>query len=116
MAITREQERAAPRAWRGVAWAYALATALLFGTAPATLAIASNGLVFSLRRRLPARQIFFNVGSLSVTMWVAGRTFFSLAHVQPLALSEARRWSAAPRGRIRRRWRSASCSCSSSAA
>ena len=73
----------------GIDDTFLMATALLFGTAPATLAIASNGLVFSLRRRQPAKQIFFNVASLSVTMWVAGRTFFSLAHVQPLALSEA---------------------------
>src|SRR5207344_3412178 len=51
----------------GIDDTFLMATALLFGTAPATLAIASNGLVFSLRRRLPVRQIVFNVASLSVT-------------------------------------------------
>ncbi|HET6957035.1 MAG TPA: HD domain-containing phosphohydrolase [Vicinamibacterales bacterium] len=73
----------------GIDDTFLIATALLFGTAPATLAIASNALIFSLRRRQPPRQIFFNVASLAITMWVAGRTFFALAHVQPLALSGA---------------------------
>src|SRR5262252_6319826 len=71
----------------GIDDTFLMATALLFGTAPATLAIALNGLIFSLRRRQPLRQLFFNVASLSITMWVSGRTFFALAHVQPLALS-----------------------------
>jgi len=73
----------------GIDDTFLMATALLFGTAPATLAIAINGFIFSLRRRQPPRQMFFNISSLALTMWVAGRTFFSLAHVQPLTLSGA---------------------------
>jgi putative nucleotidyltransferase with HDIG domain len=73
----------------GIDDTFLMATALLYGTAPATLAIGINGLIFSLRRRQPQRQLFFNVASLAITMWVAGSTFFLLARVQPLALSEA---------------------------
>jgi len=73
----------------GIDDTFLMATALLFGTAPATLAISANALLFTMRRRQPANQVLFNVAGLAITMWVAGRTFFSLADVQPLALSGA---------------------------
>jgi putative nucleotidyltransferase with HDIG domain len=69
----------------GIDDTFLIATALLFGTAPATLAICGNALIFSMRRRQPAHQGWFNGTSLAITMWVAGRTFFSLAGVPPLA-------------------------------
>jgi putative nucleotidyltransferase with HDIG domain len=73
----------------GIDDTFLIATALLFGTAPATLAITGNALVFSMRRRQPARQVLFNSASLAITMWVAARTFFLLAGVEPLAANGA---------------------------
>ena len=69
----------------GIDDTFLIAMALLFGTAPATLAIAGTALVFSLRRRKPMVQLTFNVAALGIAMWVAGRTFFALARVEPLA-------------------------------
>ena len=44
-----------------------IVTALLFGPAPATLAIVSHGIMFSVRRRWPARQAAFNAAAASVS-------------------------------------------------
>ena len=73
----------------GIDDTFLIAIALLFGTAPATLAIAGTALVFSLRRRKPLKQVAFNVAALSISMWAAGRTFFALALVEPLARTQA---------------------------
>ena len=60
-------------------------SALLFGPAPATLAIAlARRCVFSLRRRQPARQLAFNTAALALSMWCARGAFFALAGVEPL--------------------------------
>jgi putative nucleotidyltransferase with HDIG domain len=45
--------------------------------------------MFSIRRQWPARQILFNAAALAISMWVAGRTFFALAGVTPLAIGHA---------------------------
>src|SRR3954468_7854183 len=63
----------------GIDDTFLIAIALLFGTAPATLALSGAALVFSLRRRKPVRQVAFNVAALAISMWTAGRTFFALA-------------------------------------
>jgi putative nucleotidyltransferase with HDIG domain len=73
----------------GIDDTFLIGIVLLFGTAPATLAIAGTALVFSLRRRKPFKQLAFNVAALSIAMWVAGRTFFALARVEPLARTHA---------------------------
>ena len=73
----------------GIDDTFLIAIALLFGTAPATLAISGAALVFSLRRRKPVRQVAFNVAALAISMWTAGRTFFALALVEPLARNQA---------------------------
>jgi putative nucleotidyltransferase with HDIG domain len=73
----------------GIDDTFLIGIALLFGTAPATLAIAGTALVFSLRRRKPFKQLAFNVAALSIAMWVAVRTFFALARVEPLARTHA---------------------------
>ena len=64
-----------------------IATALLFGPGPATLTIAAAGLLFSLRRRMPARRIAFNTASLAVSMWAGSHLFFLAAGGLPLAES-----------------------------
>ena len=61
-----------------------IATALLFGSAPATLAIAASGLVVRHRRQL--RQRLFNAATFAVSMWTAAHAFFLIAHVEPLAI------------------------------
>jgi putative nucleotidyltransferase with HDIG domain len=73
----------------GIEDTFLIAMALLFGTAPATLAIAGTALVFLLRRRMPMVQLAFNMAALAIAMWAAGRTFFALAHVEPLARTQA---------------------------
>ena len=65
-----------------------ITTALLFGPGPATLAIAAVGFVFSLRRRMPARQIAFNTAALAVSMWVGSHVFFLAAGIAPLSQSK----------------------------
>ena len=64
-----------------------IATALLFGPAPATLATAAAGLLYSWLRGKPARQLLFNPSALAVSMAVASRIFFAAAHVEPLAVT-----------------------------
>ena len=73
----------------GIDDTFLIATVLLFGTAPAALAVAGSALVFSIRRKKPLRQLAFNIVALSVSIWVAGRAFFALAAVEPLAAAQA---------------------------
>jgi putative nucleotidyltransferase with HDIG domain len=67
---------------------FVITSALLFGPGPATLAIAANGFVSSLRRRMPARQIAFNMGELAISMWVGSHAFFLAAGIAPLSQSK----------------------------
>ena len=67
---------------------FIIATALLFGPGPATLALAAGGFVSSFRRRMPARQIAFNTAALAVSMWVGSHAFFLTAGVAPLSQSK----------------------------
>ena len=66
-----------------------ISTALLFGPGPATLTIAASALVFSCLRRKPLRQLAFNPTGHALSMGVASRVFFMMAHVQPLASGHA---------------------------
>src|SRR5206468_1887523 len=63
--------------------------ALLFGPAPATLAIAAHSLVYSLRRSRPLRQMAFNAAALALSMWGSASAFFAVAGVGPLAIEHA---------------------------
>jgi putative nucleotidyltransferase with HDIG domain len=73
----------------GIDDAFWIATALLFGPGPASLAIVSHGVMFSIRRQWPARQILFNAAALAISIWVSGSTFFWLSGVAPLAIGHA---------------------------
>jgi putative nucleotidyltransferase with HDIG domain len=64
-----------------------IATAVLFGPAPATLSTATAGLLYSWLRKKPARQVVFNPAALAVSMAVASRAFFFAAGVEPLSLT-----------------------------
>ncbi len=67
---------------------FIIAAALLFGPGPATLVVAASALVFSFRRRMPARQIAFNTAALAVSIWVASHVFFLIAGIAPLSQSK----------------------------
>jgi putative nucleotidyltransferase with HDIG domain len=73
----------------GIEDTFLIATALLFGPAPPTLAVAASGLLFSMRRGKPARQIAFNIAALSLSIWGGAQTFYLLADVAPLAVGHA---------------------------
>ena len=64
-----------------------IALALMFGPAPATIAVAVDSCVMSLRRKHSWRQVAFNTAESAVSMWAGAHTFFLLAGVQPLAHS-----------------------------
>jgi len=68
---------------------FCITTALLFGPGPATLALSGHTLVYSLRRRRPARQMLFNAASPALSMWASAHAFFALSGVAPLAVSGA---------------------------
>jgi putative nucleotidyltransferase with HDIG domain len=61
-----------------------IATALLFGPGPATLAFASSGLVCRYRKQV--RQLLFNTATFAISMWSASHAFYALARVKPLAV------------------------------
>ena len=63
-----------------------MTTALFFGPAPATLAVAVSSLIVSSRRRQPARQRAFNVAATAVSLWAGAQTFFLVARVPVLVL------------------------------
>src|SRR5205823_4366945 len=66
-----------------------ISTALLFGPAPATLAVALDTFVVSWRRRhTPIRRVL-NSATPALAMWAASRAFFLLAKVPPLAEAPA---------------------------
>jgi putative nucleotidyltransferase with HDIG domain len=73
----------------GVDDTFSIATALLFGPGPATLAVVAHVFVYSVRRRRPARQAAFNAAALALSMWGSWRAFFALAGVAPLAIGHA---------------------------
>jgi putative nucleotidyltransferase with HDIG domain len=73
----------------GIDDTFCITSALLFGPGPATLAIVSHSVVYSVRRRRPARQMAFNAAALALAMWGSASTFFVLSGVGPLALVDA---------------------------
>jgi putative nucleotidyltransferase with HDIG domain len=60
---------------------------LLFGPGPATLTVALDGLLMSLRqRRRRNYRTMFNVAEPACSIWIAGTLFFTLAGIEPLAV------------------------------
>ena len=62
-----------------------ITTIVLFGPGPAALCIAASSGFVSWRRRMPRRQIVFNLAAPALSIWVAGQMFFAIARVAPLA-------------------------------
>jgi putative nucleotidyltransferase with HDIG domain len=58
--------------------AFFITSALLFGPAPATLMIAIDGFVVSVRRRNDVRQLLFNTTSLALALWAGAQAYYAL--------------------------------------
>jgi putative nucleotidyltransferase with HDIG domain len=68
-----------------IADTFFITTALLFGPAPATLAIALGSAVASWRRGHERSKVAFNIATTSLGIWAGSHVFFLLAGVPPLA-------------------------------
>ena len=66
-----------------------ISTALLFGPAPATLAVALDTFVVSWRRRHTPIRRALNSATPALAMWAGSHAFFWLAKVPPLAEAQA---------------------------
>ena len=66
-----------------------IASAIFFGPAPATIAVAINTSLVSSRRRHNRERIAFNTAAPALAMWVASHAFFLFAKVPPLAQAPA---------------------------
>lgn len=65
--------------------AFLFALVLLFGPAPAVIAVAIDGLVVSLiRQRRHVRHVLFNFAEPALSIWLAAKVYFLLAGVPPL--------------------------------
>src|SRR5687767_7423112 len=62
-----------------------IASALLFGPAPATVALAADSFLFSWRKRHAPKRAAFNAVAPALSMWVAAQVFFMLSGTPPLA-------------------------------
>jgi HD-GYP domain-containing protein (c-di-GMP phosphodiesterase class II) len=70
--------------------AFLFITVLWFGTAPAVVTVALDGLMVSLiRRRREFRQTGFNFAEPAVTTWVASSVFYWASGAQPLSVADA---------------------------
>jgi putative nucleotidyltransferase with HDIG domain len=68
-----------------VADSFFITSALLFGPAPATIALVFDSFISSVRRRHSWERVAFNSVAPALSMWIAGHVFFALAHTRPLA-------------------------------
>jgi putative nucleotidyltransferase with HDIG domain len=66
-----------------------IAAALLFGSAPATVALAANSFAFSWRKRHDWPHVAFNTVAPALSMWVAARAFFLMSGMRPLSAAPA---------------------------
>ena len=64
---------------------FVFAAVLLFGPAAATLTIALDGLLVSVRaKRRSLHRTLFNIGEPAISIWVAAQIFYGVSGVQPL--------------------------------
>jgi putative nucleotidyltransferase with HDIG domain len=72
-----------------IADTFFITTALLFGPAPATLAIALGSFVASWRRGHARERVAFNTATTALGIWAGSHVFFLLAGVPPLTQTQA---------------------------
>jgi len=59
---------------------------MMYGSAPAVITVALDGLAVSLiRRHHRPRQILFNIAEPALSMWVASKVYYAMAGVAPLS-------------------------------
>jgi len=68
---------------------FVITSALLFGPAPATVALALDSIVMSWRRGHGWTRVAFNAVGPALSLWTATRVFFLIAHVPPLSEGHA---------------------------
>ncbi len=68
-----------------IADTFFIALALMFGPAPATIAVAVDSFLISWRRKQPWKRIVFNTAAPAVSMWAGAQAYFLMARVPPLA-------------------------------
>ena len=73
-----------------VADTFLIASTLLFGPAPATVALALDTFVLSWRKGYPWRRVAFNAVAPALSLWVAGHVFFLITGAAPLAANDAK--------------------------
>jgi putative nucleotidyltransferase with HDIG domain len=61
-----------------------IASSVLFGPAPATVAVAVDSLVIGWRRGWRTRQILFNGASIPLALWLGAQVFFAMTASGPL--------------------------------
>jgi putative nucleotidyltransferase with HDIG domain len=66
-----------------------ITTALLFGPAPATLAVALDTAIVSLRRQHGKERLAFNTATTTIGMWAGSHVFFLMTGIAPLTQSQA---------------------------
>src|SRR5436190_18310991 len=71
-----------------VADTFLIAATLLFGPAPATVALAIDTFVLSWRKGHPWRRIAFNAVAPALSLWVAGHVFFLITGAAPLSTND----------------------------
>jgi putative nucleotidyltransferase with HDIG domain len=67
---------------------FVIASALLFGPAPATIALAADCVILSWRRKLGWTRLAFNAAGPPLSLWCSAKVFFLVAGVPPLAVSD----------------------------
>ncbi len=77
-------------AWVSISDTFFITTALMFGPAPATLAVALGTFVSSWRRGGVARQrVSFNTSTCAFAIWAGSQVFFWVAAVPPLTQQQS---------------------------
>jgi putative nucleotidyltransferase with HDIG domain len=73
-----------------VADTFLIAATLLFGPAPATVALAIDTFVLSWRKGYAWQRVAFNTVAPALSLWVAGHVFFLVTGAAPLSSNDAR--------------------------
>jgi putative nucleotidyltransferase with HDIG domain len=78
---------AATEASISIADTFFISSALLFGPEAATVALAADSCLLSIRKKYSWSRVAFNAVAPAASLWVAARIFFRVAGVQPLSLA-----------------------------
>jgi putative nucleotidyltransferase with HDIG domain len=68
---------------------FVIASTLLFGPAPATIALAADCVILSWRRKVGWTRLAFNAAGPPLSLWCSAKVFFLVTGIPPLAVSDA---------------------------